>query len=296
MSEGLTSMTGFGSAVEENDRYRIGVEIRSVNHRGLDLVVRLRDPYRRNEVALRDLVKSRLRRGRVEVSVDVERIVELEASVDIDRRRAQALVELVAGLRAEGLELAPLSAGDLLRIPGILEIREAEASWSRADEKLLIEVSSIALDELQDARGIEGAKLAKELQAGFDQLAGIVEELTRRRQEVAEHQLGALEERLHALVVEALPDRQRLLQEVALLVERGDVREELDRLRAHLEHGAEIMSNPPPVGKRLDFLCQELMRELNTIGAKCRDLSMAQAVLDARLVADQLREQVQNVQ
>jgi uncharacterized protein (TIGR00255 family) len=289
-------MTGFGMASGENGRYRVTVELRSVNHRGLDLVLRLKEVCRVGEPELRAMLKERLHRGRVEVTVNAEPVSAPEQTAEIDRRLAAALGRLAAELRSEGLAEGPLSPGDLLRVPGLVRTATLETAWSDEDQALLRQVAGAAIERAVESRRSEGASLEDELRRGFQRVRELVATLTERRGEVTRHYQRLLEERLRSLLGDALPDRQRLEQEIALLVEKSDVNEELERLRAHLDHGEGVFSGPPPTGRRLDVLLQEMLREISTIGAKCRDLEMSRTVMEARLVSEQLREQVQNVE
>jgi uncharacterized protein (TIGR00255 family) len=289
-------MTGFGVASGESTRYRVTVEIRTVNHRGLDLVVRTKEICRAAEPELRALLKDRLQRGRVEVTVNVEAIGEPQLQADLDRSLAAALARLADDLRRDGLTQGALTPGDLLRMPGLVRVAAREAAWTEEDAALLRDVAGRALEQVQASRRAEGASLEDELRRGFDRLGELLASLQGRRAEVTQHYRELLEERLRSLVGDALPDQQRLEQEIALLVEKSDVNEELERLRAHLDHGAGILKGAPPTGRRFDVLLQEILRELSTVGAKCRDLGMIRTVMDARLQSEQMREQVQNVE
>jgi uncharacterized protein (TIGR00255 family) len=292
----LASMTGFGSASGDNGRYRVTVELRTVNHRGLDLVVRVKDVCRSSEPELRAMLKERMHRGRVEMTVNAEPIAVTEQTAEIDRGLARALGRLATELRGEGLVEGPLYPGDLLRVPGMLRTSGEEALWSEEDQTLLRQVAGAAIERTLATRRAEGASLEEELRRGFKRVGELTSTLLERRSEVTLHYQQALEERLRALLGDALPDRQRIQQEIALLVEKSDVNEELERLRAHLEHSEEVFAGPPPSGRRLDVLLQEMLREISTVGAKCRDLEMSRTVMEARLVSEQLREQVQNVE
>ena len=296
MSGVIASMTGFGAASGESDRYRASVEIRTVNHRGLDLVLRLKEVCRAAEPELRSMLKERLHRGRVEVTVNVEPLVEPQLAAELDRPLAEALSRLAAELHSEGLTEGPLGPGDLLRVPGLVRLAPQDAGWTEVDDALLYDVTARAIEQALASRRAEGASLEEELRRGFERLRELTASLAGRRSDVTQHYLRLLEERLRSLLGDALPDQQRLEQEVALLVEKSDVNEELERLRAHLEHGESILQGPAPTGRRLDFLLQEILRELSTVGAKCRDLEMIRTVMDARLQSEQMREQVQNVE
>ena len=288
-------MTGFGSASHASERYRVTVDARSVNHRGLDVAMRLREPLRRSEKPLRDLVRSRLDRGRVELFVEVESLAEVAAEVEVDEALARAVIGALADLQQEGLVDRP-TAGDLMRVPGVVRVRGTERDWTDDDEALLLEVAAAALDQLVGARRTEGDEIAAGLRRDLEGLRSAAELLAARREDVVADYRSALEERLAEIVTAAAVDPVRLEMEVALLVEKSDVTEEIDRLQAHLTTLREILGGESPAGKRLDFVLQEVLRELNTVGSKSRDLEISRAVVDGRLLCEQMREQVQNVE
>lgn len=292
----MRSMTGYGHAEDEGPRYRLRVTLRSVNHRFLDVVLRLEDRLRGSEPALRELLASRLSRGRVEVRVDAEPVGAAAARLEVDRALLAQLSRALEGLLDEELIERGLSAGDLVRHPQLLRISEPESAWGATDEELLLRVAGEALSELVEARETEGAKLAAVLVERLDALGRTTAELRDLAAADRDETLAALRERVEALLEDRRVDEDRLAQEVALLADRSDVREELDRLQAHVEHFRELMVPGDAVGKRLDFLSQEILRELNTIGAKCRSAAMTRAVLDGKVLCEQLREQVQNVE
>ncbi|MFP3941954.1 MAG: YicC/YloC family endoribonuclease [Thermoanaerobaculia bacterium] len=292
----MRSMTGYGHAAAEGERYRLRVTLRSVNHRFLDVVLRLDDRLRGSEPALRELLGSRLSRGRVEVRVEAEGVGVAGARLEVDRELLAQLSLALEGLLEEELIERGLTAGDLVRHPQLLRISEPETGWEAQDEALLLEAAEEALAELVEARETEGAKLAVVLAERLAALARTTGELRELAAGDREETLATLRERVNALLEDQTVDEARLAQEVALLAERADVREELDRLQAHVEHFRELMSSGAAVGKRLDFLSQEILRELNTVGAKCRSAPMTRAVLDGKVLCEQLREQVQNVE
>lgn len=292
----MRSMTGFGQAAEESERFRVEVTLRAVNHRFFDLVLRLREEQRDLEPELRALFASALERGRVEASVEVEPIGTRSVAVEVDEELVRALHAVCHDLAARGLLTADLRFGDLLRLPGVVQVRGGAGEWGEDDRRAVVTAARRALEQLVAARELEGGKLA-------GVLAGRLAELERLRARLAERAIRlpaelaeSLRRRIAELLAEAIPDENRLAQEVALLVDKGDVREELDRLGAHLEHFRSLLHATGSTGKRLDFLSQELLRELNTVGAKCRDVEMTRWVLDAKACCEQLREQVQNVE
>ncbi|HEX6202130.1 MAG TPA: YicC/YloC family endoribonuclease [Thermoanaerobaculia bacterium] len=296
----MRSMTGFGQATGGDGRHQVTVTARSVNHRFLEIRLRLPDEARASEPAVQDLFADELSRGRVEAAVEVRRLGEREVAVEVDRQVVRsahaAFEELVGG----GLVARPLTAGDLLRLPEAVTVRVAPDRWEESDHALLLAVARQARDQLVAGREAEGARLGSALGDRLDELAAAVGELAALAPEARREAAAALAARVDDLLARngagTRLDPGRLEQEVALLAERGDVREELDRLAAHLDHFRELLAAPGAVGKRLDFLTQEVLRELNTLGAKSRHVGLTRRVLDGKVLVEQLREQVQNVE
>jgi uncharacterized protein (TIGR00255 family) len=274
----------------------VTVSLKAVNHRFFDLALRLGDELRSSEQALRDLLGKEVSRGRVEARVEVRPVAERKATVQVHMgviREAHAAVhQLVEG----GLVDRGLSAGDLLRIPEAFRVEVASEEWSTEDHELLLRVAGEAVTQLVAGREKEGASLAAILEERTQALDVIVARLDILRGPVREELGAALRRRLDELLSSQTLDETRVAQEVALLVDRSDVSEEIDRLRSHLDHFRSILRDAGPAGKRLDFLTQEIFRELNTLGAKCRNAEMTRAVLDAKVLCEQIREQVQNVE
>jgi len=292
----MRSMTGYGQATGENSTYRIAVTVRSVNHRYLDLVIRLRDEHRHLEPTLRELVGERLARGRVEIRVDIEALASPEVSIDLRADAVEALERAVRDLAKRGLVSQVISLGDLLRIPDVVRVTSTPAAWTEEDRVLFEETTREALEEVVDLRAQEGKDLADYLRGHLEKFSGLAAEIEARRPVFQQELAARLEERIGEMTeVDKLP-ADRLAQEVAFLVDRSDVQEELDRLDSHLSHFRKLLQEEGVVGKRLDFLSQELLRELNTLGSKGRDVETIRLVIDAKLLCEQLREQVQNIE
>lgn len=292
----MRSMTGYGQAAGENSRHRVAVSLRSVNSRYLDVAVRLRDEHVGSEAALRELVAEELGRGRVDVVVEVGAVKEHRHTVRLRGDVLDALQRQLQELAERGAAVGPIETKDLLHLPAVVEVETPPYVWDRDDQALLMDVARQAVHELVAARSEEGERLRVKLQERLEELRPVVGQLEDRRGVVKEALHANLERRLVALLGDRDLEPARIAQEAAILVERSDVREELDRFVAHIEHFAEVCDQPGPVGRRLDFVVQEMVRELNTLGAKCRDNAMSRSVLDAKLLCEQLREQVQNVE
>lgn len=294
----LASMTGFSRAEGSFNGLSWAWELRSVNGRGLDVRCRLPAGMEALDQKVRARLGERLKRGNVQVALQWAR----EAGVAELRLNEKALAQVIAALEAARMRLphaqAPRLDG-LLSIRGVLE--PAEPAESEADrearEAALLESFEAALDALVAARQAEGAKLEAVLAAHIDR----IETLTGAAAANAEAQPQALRERLRAQVAELLQgsnalSEERLAQEAALLAVKSDMREEIDRLRAHVAAARAHLAEEGPVGRRLDFLTQEFHREANTLCAKSPGLDVTRIGLDLKATVDQFREQVQNVE
>jgi uncharacterized protein (TIGR00255 family) len=272
------------------------VSLRAVNHRFLDLQLRIGEELRGNEAALRDAIGREVTRGRVEARVEVRPVGERKATVQVNmgviREAHAAIHQLVEG----GLIDRGFSAGDLIRLPEAFRVDLAGEGWTEEDDELLLSAARSAVAQLVAGREKEGASLAAIMEEKLRGVEETVGRLDALRGPVREEIAAALHRRLSELLGNPSLDEGRIAQEVALLVDRSDVSEEIDRLRSHVEHFRAVTREPGASGKRLDFLTQEIFRELNTLGAKCRNAEMTRAVLDAKVLCEQIREQVQNVE
>lgn len=292
----MRSMTGYGQAQGGDERHRVAVTLRSVNGKYLDLNIRLREEHRDLEPRIRTLLEEELERGRVDVDVDVRSRSPRPANVEIQMEVVKALHSASHELAEKGLIATELRLADLLGLPEVVELEVAPDRLTDEDEELVLSLCREALGQLVEARSLEGRQLARALEERLDGLSALTGELEGLAGTVRERIRRRLEERVRELLEDEEIDESRITQEVAVLVDRSDVSEELDRLRAHLEHFREVCASDGAIGKRLDFLSQEILRELNTIGAKAREAEMTRRVVDAKVVCEQLREQVQNVE
>ena len=294
----LRSMTGFGRASAiingATGDSTVVVEVKTVNHKGLDVKLRLPRALHAHEQALTQLVRTRLERGRIDVSIDV--VTASNNVVSIDAARVAAYVKAAADMATAHKEIAPtLTASDVLKLPGVLVHDEREAT---TDEATLLSTSSqalaTALDELDQARLQEGQGILKDLELRRRNCAALVDEIAARTTTSTTEKKQKLQEKLTALLGDNA-DPQRLAAEAAVVADRLDVAEELARLRLHLE-ALDALLVKPGAGRKLDFLCQELLREANTTASKCQDAVVAQRVVDLKAEIERLREQAQNVE
>ncbi|MCB9378782.1 MAG: YicC family protein [Holophagales bacterium] len=290
----MKSMTGFGRAASELGGVKVSATVQTVNHRNLDLVIRLPETLREAEPEIRELLASRLTRGRCETQVVVS---ENDASrrARLDPAAVRAWLEAARPLVDAGLVEPRITLGDLVRAGGTV-LGSTEPDGVGESAAALVSLVGEALDQTVRAREFEGERLATVLGERMDELESWVEALEGRRADAVARASSALRARVAELAGSTTVSEERLAQEVAILADRADVREELDRLRAHVEQFREISAGAGPLGRRLDFLVQEMLRELNTLGAKCRDVEMTRHALEAKVVCEQMREQIQNVE
>lgn len=287
-------MTGFGRASGTlPDGTEASVVVRSVNHRFLDVSLKLRDEWSAAEPALRRLVAASVGRGHVDVLVRTTRPAARSAAFDPETAaRYAAAWREAAGGRALPSEL---TARDLLALPGVVRTDEP-AEPDDASREALVGLVEAALADLDRTRAREGEALRSAVAAIVSRLEAGVSRLEEERVGLVERIQAQLSERVRKIVEGIALDEARLAQEVALLAEKADVAEEIDRLRAHLAEIRRLLGTEGPSGKRLDFLAQELHRETNTAGQKSRELPALRAVLDLKADVEALKEQVQNVE
>lgn len=290
----MKSMTGYGKGRAASGGHRIQVEIKAVNHRYLDVAMRLPPFLMPYEIDIRRQLSSALERGRLDVVVTYE----IEAGgtgARLNVPLAAAYVDAAAAAAARfGLQ-DDLTASALLAQPDvlILEPADGEGELVRA---LIMQAVAQALEMLVEARTLEGAQLEADMLQRLEVLAALAGRIEQRKDAVLEYYRSRLSERIRILMKGTTPDPDRLAQEVAVYADRCDVTEEIVRVRSHLIQFRQRCLADGPVGKSLDFLVQELNREFNTIGSKSQDTAVTTAVIDAKAEIEKIREQIQNVE
>ncbi len=290
----MQSMTGFGQASGRVGAAQVRVEIKTVNGRYLDLKLRLPRELSSLEPAVRRLLDSRLHRGRVEVFFNLAwtSADQLEIQEPLVRNyQSAAATAQSLGIPGE------LSVSTLLQLPGVLAPAEQDFSAPEQEAQLL-EVVSAALEQVVETRSREGTALRADLVSRLDELERVIEQVEPEAGKVTDHYRAKLEARLQRLVErEGVSDPARLAQEVLYYAERADITEELTRLRAHLGRFREVLANASgSVGKNLDFLCQEMNREMNTIVSKSSLVDISALGVRGKVEIEKIREQVQNVE
>ena len=293
------SMTGYGSGSAKNKNLSVTIEVKSVNHRFLDVSVRMPRSFLRFENALRIQVQERIKRGKVDIFVSLEQLESSGRKVKLDRGLAESYLEALT-------ELAVLTKSEDSFEPVItmsrfndlfIDVDDPLDEESISD--ILTRAMDAALTELEDARQVEGNRLTRNLLEKTD----ILEDERKKVEELSPRVVDQYRERLLARAEELLAeerqewyDDQRLFAETAIFADKSAIDEEMTRLKSHLLSLSEILQGDGPSGRQLDFLIQELNREINTIGSKANDFEISQSVVTMKSVLEQIREQVQNLE
>jgi uncharacterized protein (TIGR00255 family) len=287
----IASMTGFARRESSGAWGTLVCELRSVNHRFLEAGFRLPDELRAAEGELRARLAQQLRRGKVDCTISYRRTAGAGAALEVDEAALERLVAAVRVVSRALRKAAAVNALEALRWPGVL--REDGAV---GDELLRAaqELFGATLAELIAARAREGARLRAALEERCTGLEALIASVRARLPEVQARSRARLKERLAELAAEV--DAERLEQELALLLQRLDVDEELERLTGHVAEVRRVIGAGEPAGRRLDFLMQELNREANTLSSKSQDLETTRTAVDMKVLIEQMREQVQNAE
>ena len=296
----IKSMTGFASLTHEDERATIAVTIRAVNHRFLDLQLRIPQSIGDAEARVRALLQKWLGRGRVELGISLQVRNAAAPTVELNREFASALAAAIEQAREQGLVSGSLTPGDLLRLPQAVTVRErAVESDPAADGRLASSIEAAveqALGELDAMRVREGGHLQVDLEARRQMLAGLIERLRLAADEGRVALETRLRERVDELRLELPVDQAMIAQEIIRAAARSDISEEVTRFRAHLAHWTVLVEGAEPCGRKLDFLLQEMNREINTIGSKADGLGVSELIINAKAELERMREQVQNVE
>lgn len=291
----LTSMTGYGRCDAEQDGLQAAVEIRSVNHRFCEVVVRIARPFMHIEERVKEQVLSQVSRGRLDVFVTIVDNNEKKRNIKLDKDLLVAYHECLRELaEIMQIEFQP----DVFRFaqyPGMIVEEDAgedlERVWAVVQRSL-----AGALQQLVSMRTREGERLARDFGLRRERMGSIVDDIEMRSPQLEEQLRFRLWKRLQALAADSEIDQMRLTTEVVLFAERSSITEELVRMHSHLEQLAGMLRSDSPVGRKIDFLIQEMNREINTIGSKAADLTISPLVIEAKSELEKMREQVQNVE
>lgn len=291
----IRSMTGFGKATCDYNGSVVSIELSTVNHRYLDASVRLPYEWAAAELPLREVLKEYLSRGKLNLNVNRKRSGGVAQAVRLDRDVAQQYIDAARELGQMIGKEVPLSLDALAQFPGVFAQQEAEEDMDQAQE-MLGGLLREALTQLNAMRDVEGRKLGEELSHRIAVIRNTVEEVQQRLPELTELYRSRLLERIHELLDDSTVTEERVALEVAILSDKGDVTEEVVRLKSHLDHAEEMMNSEEPCGRQMNFLTQEVQREINTLGSKVRDTDVVRHVLTMKSELEKFREQIQNVE
>lgn len=288
----IRSMTAFARGDCEKANVSLTWEIRTVNHRYLEATLRLPDGFRSQENDYKEIIRGELSRGKVDATLryDTEGAQEVSA-LNVNTGFVQALLDAQQQVNLISPEASQLSVSDILNWPGVVAPDEFNFEALYQDVSALLKET---LSDLVEARRREGERLVGFVEQRCDQIEKIVAAVTERREVVVDGARERLMQRIEGLDLEF--DPQRLEQELAIQAQRLDVSEELDRLNAHIQELRQILGSGKAVGRRLDFLMQELNREANTLGSKSNDAETTRHSMDLKVLIEQMREQIQNIE
>ena len=290
----MRSMTGCGSGKVQQDGWEVTLDLKTVNHRFLDIGMRLPRNLNFLEQTVRDHISRKIRRGHADVYLTVKRTDTSALSVECDPKLAGLYAEAAEKLAGETGIRNDLTVSQLMRMEGVLTVNEREMDEDLVSQ-ICAEAADIAVEQLVLMREREGANLKEDLRIHLDAADDLRKAILERAPMVVNEYREKLENRLKSLITDAV-DPQRLAQETAIMADRCAIDEELARLDSHIRQMRKYLDSEDEIGKKMDFLIQEMNREANTIGSKASDAAVAQHVVDLKSEIEKMREQIQNVE
>lgn len=290
----VKSMTGYGKGVYESETLKLVVELKSVNHRFLDLMIKIPKQLNFAEDGIRRTLKEGVGRGHVEVYVNVEDKRSEKGVLTLDGDLAKQYLGAADALRALGAE-GELTVADLIKMNNIVSFTPSEAD----EDELSAAVTSAlgdAIAALDKMRVTEGENLAKDMLAKLDEMQAVVDRVAEFAPDTLKQHADKVRERVAEYLKDVSIDEGKFLNEMAFYADKVAIDEELTRLNSHIPHFRAILTNGGAVGKQLDFVVQEMNRESNTIGSKCNDIRVAECVVSLKCTIEKLREQIQNLE
>ncbi|MFW5434445.1 YicC/YloC family endoribonuclease [Paenibacillus apiarius] len=291
------SMTGYGQSAREIGGYKISIEVKSVNHRYCEIMLRMPREWTSHEDRLRRIVQQHVKRGRIDVFINKEREGEAKTLVEINDQTLEAYMQASQLLRDKYGVSGELSVDDWLRLPDIITIRE-ETSWSEEELASCLESGlTEAMDGLCRMRAMEGSHLNRDLAERLGRLQSLHAEMMEWAPVVVTEYRAKLKQRIEQLLdANSSFDDHKFGMEVALFAERSNIDEELTRLKSHFGQFGQLLHSGEPIGRKLDFLIQEMNRETNTIGSKANHLELVNRVVDMKAELEKIREQAANIE
>lgn len=291
----VKSMTGFGRAVKELEGYIITVELRSVNHRYFEFSSRCPRQYGFIDEKIKSYIGSRVSRGKIECYIGIEALNAEVSEVVINNNLASAYVNALRELSSAYNLKEDFGAATISRFPDVLAIRKADEDeehiWS-----LVKSVACEAVDKFVEMRATEGKRMYDDVYSRSQFILDTVSFIEERSPQTVKEYNDKLIERVHDLIGDATLDEARIIQEVAIYADKVAVAEETVRLRSHIAQLRQFLGSDEAIGRKMDFLVQEINRETNTIGSKCNDVEIARKVVDMKAEIEKIREQIQNIE
>ena len=291
----IYSMTGYGGAKGELDSIVVSAELKSVNNRFLDVSVRLPQSYLFAEEAVRSAVSAKVSRGKVDVFLSVDSSAADTVTIKVNQPLAEAYVTAVRDLSKQFSLPDELSALSLARFPEVLSTDREDADRDTVT-RAIVTMLDRALDDYNAMRAREGERLCADLLDKLDRIEKMVEQIEARSPQTVAEYRQKLTDKMQEVLASAAVDEARILQEAAIYADRVAVDEETVRMRSHLAQFRQMLADGSPIGRKLDFLVQEMNREANTTGSKCADSQIAKLVIDMKAEIEKIREQVQNIE
>jgi len=295
----INSMTGFGRASGAlSARYAVAVTSKSVNYRFLEANIRLPEFLWELEPAIREIASDTFSRGKIDVSIRAQRTLQPDYNVRINTQIANKIVPQLRSIADELGLGSSFSGGDLLRIPDLLQVEAAESELTEEEREAMMRIVREAFDQMLATRKREGESLRIDIVGRVATIRELQKQVAARRDDIRDEVLTNHRQRVQEIASAAGVDvsADRIAQETVIMVEKGDVAEELTRLAHHLDEIGKAIDGKEPAGKKLDFLSQEMLREINTIGSKSRSSALRTLVVELKTEVERIREQVQNVE
>lgn len=292
----IKSMTGYGKASFKNDELSINMEIKTVNHRFLDISVRMPTAFLEYEDTIRKVIRSSIKRGKVDVFVTVESTSLFEKQLLVDYQLLENYIDVLGKIKQKYNIESAISLDQILRLPDIIMIVEKENETQRF-ETIFAETCTEAVNKLVAMREKEGELLHKKIMQNLTNLTRYLNELQSRYKEFQPTHFERLRERISEIVQnKAEIEESRILMEAAVLAEKANIQEEITRLESHCLQFQSVLEEEGAVGRKLDFIVQEMNREINTIGSKSGDFTINQYVVNMKSELEMIREQIQNIE
>ena len=292
----IISMTGFGRGDAADNEFQVTVEVKTLNSRYLDVSVRMPQNIQQYEFKLKEAVQKQLSRGKAHVSVNVEKSSDTQPDITFNEDKLKSYSKMLEQIKFIGNVSEPIQVSDLMKFDGIFETKREDEQQIETIWNCTVNALESALKNLNSMRQKEGAELKSDLEHQIKSISKMLTTVTKLSKERAPEVREKLHSRIKSLVSEDNFDPDRMEMEVALLVDKMDINEEIIRLQSHLKFFLEALEADGPVGRRLNFLCQEINRELNTIGSKANDSVISQHIVLGKESLEKIREQVQNIE